>query len=137
MAKRSQTWGYCPPKLSKSKISEFEKANILIKAEKLVNEHLKPAYIKPAPKDADFNHLVDLFVKWHGRYLIFCSDYACPGPHALSPTLESRFARMEYVGRDLFNLSYMRHTECWWEVYSGLTAEECFQLIKEDPLFLP
>jgi hypothetical protein len=137
MAKVSRTWARSLRGPSQMKIPDAVKAAISVKAQHLVDADLKPAHIKPTPKKADFNYLIDLHVKWNGRYLIFCSTYACPGPHALSPTFESRFARMEYVGQDRFNLSYMRHTERWWEVYSGLTLEECFNHIKEDHLFLP
>lgn len=31
---------------------------------------------------------------------------------------------MEYVGDNKFNLSYMRHTEQWWELYEGLLLDE-------------
>ena len=137
MAKQQKTWARNSRGPSKPKGPDFVKASISIKAQQLIDDHLKPVHIKPPPKKADFNYLIDLHVKWHGRYLIFCSEYACPGPHALSPTFESRFARTEYVGRDKYNLSYMRHTDRWCEVYSGLTLDECFNLIKEDSLFLP
>lgn len=137
MAKSSKTWARSSRGPSQTKIPDAVKAAISAKAQHLIDADLKPAHIKPPPKKADFNFLIDLHVKWHGRHLIFCSTYACPGPHALSPTFESRFARMEYLGPDRFNLSYMRHTERWWEVYSGLTLEECFDHVKEDPLFLP
>jgi len=44
---------------------------------------------------------------------------------------------MEYVGNDRFNLSYMRHTGKWWEIYTELTMDECFTAISEEPHFLP
>ncbi len=103
MAKGSKTWVRSSLEPSQTKIPDDVKAAISAKAQHLIEADLKPAHIKPPPKKADFNYLIDLHVKCHGRSLIFCSTYACPGPHALSPTFESRFARMEYVGRDRFN----------------------------------
>jgi hypothetical protein len=44
---------------------------------------------------------------------------------------------MEYAGSDRFNLAYMRHTEKWWEVAQGLTAEECLEMIREGGIFMP
>jgi hypothetical protein len=137
MARRSKTWVRSSRGTSQLKVPDFAKATILIKAQKLIDEHLKPAHIKPPPKETDFNYLVDLFAKWHGKYLNFCAAYASPGPNALSPNFEVRFARMEYVDRDKFNLSYMRHTDKWCEVYSGLTLEECLNSIKEESIFWP
>ena len=50
-------------------------------------------------------------------------------------TFETKFARMEYVGNERFNLSYMRHTQKWWEIYQELTITECLKLIVEEPHF--
>jgi hypothetical protein len=44
---------------------------------------------------------------------------------------------MEYVGSDRFNLSYMRYTGKWLEIYTGLSVDECLAAIKDDPLFQP
>jgi hypothetical protein len=137
MAKQPKTWVRSSRRASPLKVPDFVKASIVIKAQKLIDEHLKPAHIKPPPKEADFNYLVDLFAKWHGRYFYFYATYASPGPNALSPTFEIGFARLEYVDRDKFNLSYMRHTDKWCEIYSGLTLEECLTAIKDEPHFLP
>ena len=40
-------------------------------------------------------------------------------------------------GPEKFTLSYMRPTDKWCAVYSGLTLEECLNVIREDPLFSP
>jgi hypothetical protein len=44
---------------------------------------------------------------------------------------------MEYVGDGKFNLAYMRHTGKWWEVYRGLTADECLKTIRDEAIFQP
>jgi hypothetical protein len=44
---------------------------------------------------------------------------------------------MEYVGDNRFNLAYMRHTGQWWEVFQGLTLDECLKTIIEDGIFQP
>jgi hypothetical protein len=41
----------------------------------------------------------------------FCSRFCSPGPRALSPFFESKFARLQYAGNERFNLAYFRHTE--------------------------
>jgi len=60
-----------------------------------------------------------------------------PGPHAIAPFFEVGFARMEYIGDHQFNLSYMRHTEQWWEIYTELSLDECLAAIREEPHFIP
>jgi hypothetical protein len=59
---------------------------------------LKPEHIKPPPKNAKWNHIVDLYTKWHRKYFYFCAEYACPGPSAMSPYFEMGFARLKYTG---------------------------------------
>ena len=48
-----------------------------------------------------------------------------------------KFARLEYVEGNRFNLSYMRHTGEWIEVYPDLSLDQCLATIKDDPLFFP
>ena len=94
-------------------------------------------FIKPPPEDRRWNYLTGISAKWHRSFFHLVSTYASPGPDALSPTFESPFARMEYVGDCKFNLAYMRHTGKWWEVYRGLTADECLKRIGDEAIFQP
>jgi len=129
-------WFFGPSKQPKPKVPEALKAKVKAKADKLVESVLKPTHIKPPP-DKDFNYIVDIYPKWHQSYFYFCAKYCSPGPNAISPFFEIKFARMEYVGQDRFNLSYMRHTGTWWELYPELTLDECFAAITNEPHFLP
>jgi hypothetical protein len=137
MPTRQKTWVRAAKKPSKPQVSDGVKAELTTKAQGLIEEYLKPQHIKPPPKTDDFNYLIDLFTKWRGRYFYFCTKYASPGPYALSPTFDEQFARMEYAGKGLFNLSYKRHTGKWMEIYSGLTLDECLTSIRDEPHFLP
>ena len=137
MAKQKKRWVYSPPKQPKSKVPDSLKVDVKTKADKLVESVLKPNHIKPPPEDAHFNYPVDIYTKWYQCYFYFCCTYHCPGPNAMSPSFESKFARMEYIGNSLFNLSYMRHTGKWWEIYTELSLDECFETISQEPHFLP
>lgn len=130
-------WMPKPKKKTSPKVSELIKAQIKLKADTLIENVLKPKYIEPPPKDNDFNYLVDIFSKWHGHYFYFCSRYNCPSPRALSPSFEDKFARLEYVGHDLFNLAYKRHTGQWAEIYPGLSLEECLSEMEDGVHFIP
>ena len=88
----------------------IERAGVTINQGEAVESVLKPRYVKPPPDEPRFNYIVDLFTKWHGRYFYFCSRYAVPGPNAIQPFFEDRFARLEYAGSNRFNLAFMRHT---------------------------
>jgi hypothetical protein len=135
---RTKTWIYSPPK---PKVPDAVKVELKTKATELIDTVLEPKHVKPPPKNAKLNYIVDLYAKWHGNYFYFCAKYACPAPNALSPFFEIRFARLEFscsVGRQSrFDLSYMRHTGKWWEIRHGLSLERCLSEVREGGLFHP
>ncbi|MBM4328486.1 MAG: hypothetical protein FJ118_15145 [Deltaproteobacteria bacterium] len=108
-----------------------------LKAQKLIDNHLRPAHVKPLPKTTQYNYIVDLFTRWYQSYFYFCATYGCPHPDAISPTFEVRFARLGYLGGGRFSLGCMRHTGQWLEIYPSLTMDECLKSIQEEPHFLP
>ena len=137
MAKKQKTWVYGPSPQPKPKAPEDIKREVETKANALVEAVLKPTYVKPPPEDDRSNYIVDIYTKWYRNYFYFCAKYCVPGPNAIAPFFEAKFARMEYAGHAQFNLSYMRYTEEWWEVYPGFSIDECLQAIEKDPLFHP
>ena len=137
MKKRQKGWFFPPQKPPKHKVPENVKIEVEMKAKELVDSFLKPNYIKSMPTDKLFNYLVDIYANWYRNYFYFYSKYRSLSPNAISPFLETKFARLEYVGNDLFNLSYMRHTGQWLEIYTGLSVDECLDAVKDDSHFLP
>jgi len=135
---RTKTWVYSPPK---PKVPDAVKVELKTKATELIDAVLKPEHVKPPPKNAKWNYIVDLYTKWHRNYFYFCAKYACPGPNALSPFFDTGFARLEYSGgvsrQSRFNLSYMRHTGRWWKIRHGLSLDQCLAEIKGGGLFHP
>jgi len=137
MAKQQKMWIYSPPKQPKAGVPNSLKEEVQTKANKLIQSVLIPTHVLPPPKDMKFNYLIDIYSKWRGSYFYFCSKYCCPGPNAISPFFEAKYARLEYIGNNRFNLSYMRHTGKWWEIRTGLSLDECLSAIRDEPHFLP
>jgi hypothetical protein len=137
MVKRQKRWVYSPPQAPKPKVPEDVKQDVEKKAGDLVETVLKPKHVQPPPEAECFNYIVDLYAKWYRNYFYFCARYHCPGPTAISPHFEARFARLEYVGENRFHLSFMRHTGQWVELYHGLSVEECLKAVEDDPWFHP
>ena len=137
MASKRKTWMPAPPRRTKPQVPDSIKGILKEKADEIIENVLKPEHIKPPPTDNDFNYLVDIYSKWYRNYFYFCAKYASPGPNAMSPHFETKFARLEYVAEDRYHLSYMRHTDKWWEVYRDLSLAECLNTIRDDPLFMP
>jgi hypothetical protein len=134
--KRQKIWVYSPKRPPRLKVPEDVKEEVETKAKELVESSLKPGYIKPPPEDIDINYIVDIYTKWNRSFFYFYAKYASPGPYSISPFFEMGFARMGYVGDGLFDLSFMRHTEQWSEIYQNLPIDECLEAVKNDPYFL-
>jgi hypothetical protein len=111
------------------------KAQVDEKAKELVESVLKPRYVKPKPKKPRFNYIIDVKTKWLGSKLFFIATLACPHPTAITPTFEWRFAKMEHVGYQRFNLSYLRHNDRWVRLFQGRSVDECLESIRDDYWF--
>jgi hypothetical protein len=57
---------------------------------------------------------------------------------ALSPTFESKFARMEPLADGKFALYFMRYTgKEWVGIFDALSVDECMKAIQDDEWFVP
>jgi hypothetical protein len=137
MTKSQKQWVYSPPKAAKTKVPEGVRQDLEKKAGVLVETVLRPKHVQPPPEDERFNYIVDIYTKWYRSYFYFCARYECPGPTAISPTFEAKFARLEYTGEACFTVSFIRHTGQWVELHCGLSVDECLKTVEEDPWFQP
>jgi hypothetical protein len=133
MAKRRKAWMPGPASKPKSSLPGTVKDEVETKARELIQTVLKPKHIQPPPEGSQLNAIVDITIKWLGSKCYFVSVYRTPSQE----TFETNFARMEHVGNARFNLSFMRHTGQWVELYAGQTVDECMKAIREDPWFVP
>ena len=113
MAKPREPWNIRPAK-KRASVTASLKTEVETKAKDLIENVLKPKHVLPPPEEEQFNYIIDIGAKWYRNYFYFFSTYACPGPNALSPTFESKFARMEPLGDGKFALYFMRHTGKEW-----------------------
>ena len=139
MTKRQPPWmsGTSRSKSSRGGVPETVKAEVTTQANKLIETVLKPQHIQPPPDEPRFNYIADIYGKWYQRYFYFCATYNSPGPNAIAPSFEVKFARMEYAGTNSFHLSFLRHTGQWVELYTDLSLDECLEFIRDDPNFFP
>lgn len=132
-----KTWIPISPRQTKPRVPDSIKSTLKEKADALIESVLKPVYIQAPPTDNDLNYLVDIYSKWYRNYFYFCAKYNSPSPHSISPSFETKFARIEYTDNGSFALSYMRHTGQWWETYQQLSMSDCLKMITEEPHFMP
>ena len=133
---RSRGWVYAPRKPKRVPASPALQAEAEARAKELIETVLKPRHIQPRPDDYQLNYVSDIWTKWYQSSLFyFCATYQCPGPNALSPTFESRFARMWHTGDGHFTLAYMRYTGEWIDLYTDQTLDECLERIRDEGHF--
>jgi hypothetical protein len=132
-----RTWVSSPLKSPAPKVPADVKLTVQDQAHHLIETVLKPQHLKPPPRGGRFNYLVNISTKWYRQYFYFSATYAVPGPNAMAPFFEIKFARMEYIEQDRFNLAFMRHTGAWVVIYYDLSCNECFEHIQDDPFFHP
>jgi hypothetical protein len=136
MAKQRKAWVFDPTKPAKSELPGTLKDEVDTKAGELIENVLKPTHIQPPPEGSQSNYITDIKTKWIGSTCYFISIYACPGPNAIAPTFEEKFARMEHIGDAKFALSFMRHTGKWVELYASASIDDCMKII-QGPWFMP
>lgn len=133
-----KTWVYSPPRPAKPTLPEALKAEVTARANELIETTLKPRHVQPPPENPQFNYVEDLYTKWYRGYFYFCATYRVAGPHAMVPTFESHFARLEYVGDNRFNLAFKRYTGEWIDLpYRGITLDKALAEIPVQGYFIP
>lgn len=136
--KRPKQWVWAPAsQASRPTLDSATKSQVEAKVRELIDAVLKPKHVVPPPPEARFNYLSDITLKWHGATLFLVAVYTCPGPNALSPSFESRFARLKPGGGGRFDLDFMRHTGQWVPLHQGLTLDQALEAIRDDPWFTP
>ena len=127
VSRKKKTWVYSPPRKPKPKVPDEIRQALQEKGDVIVEKIFKTEYLKPVPEQLTINHLIGFYTKWYRNYFYFCSKYKCP-PDAYSSSFESKFARIEYIGNNKFELSYMRHTGQWGQLETG-TMDDCLKSI--------
>ncbi len=113
------------------------KAAVTERCDEFIESVLKPKYMAVRGRPRNDVRLVEISTKWFSTFFCFQAKYHCKGRKFISPSYEMGFARLEYVGKDRFNLSYMRHTGRWWQVGQRLTLEKCLEEIREGGIYEP
>jgi hypothetical protein len=111
---------------------EPEKAAITAACERFLAEVLRPRFLPEIRPSTSFNYPVAITGKWHGNKYRFLQRFRSDDPDALEPEFDAPFARLEYVGRDCFDVSWYRHTGEWWCLHRSVSLTEALRLIESD-----
>jgi hypothetical protein len=83
------------------------------------------------------NYPIDLNGRWHGSNYRFIQRYRSRFVDNAGWEFDAPFTRLEYVARDRFHLSYLRHTGQWHRLYCEVSLSRALRLIESDGLLHP
>ncbi|MDP9413223.1 MAG: hypothetical protein M3Q08_03840 [Pseudomonadota bacterium] len=113
-----------------------EKAAIITACEALIRDVLKPRFL-PDIKPTQWNYPVDIRGSLAGGRYRFIQRYRSGMEHNRGEEFDAPFARIDRMGRDRFDIYWMRHTGTWWRLHSGVSLAEAFHLLESDGVLHP
>lgn len=117
-------------------LTAAEKSTITATCQQFIDMILKPRFL-PVIRPTEFNYPVDILGKWHGTKYRFIQRYRSGFPDNLGEEFDAPFTRLDWTGRDRFDVQWHRHTGQWFRIYQGLTLKAALQAIEGDEMLLP
>jgi hypothetical protein len=128
--------GWAPRASHPAPVSELEKQRIVNACDELIRDVLIPRFL-PQIKPTEWNYPIDIHGVWAaGRYR-FIQRYRSGMEDNRGEEFDAPFARIDRVGRDRFDIYWMRHTGKWWRLYTGVTLAEALQILQNDAILHP
>ena len=127
---------YCPPTPRPVATDDVEKRAIIAACDAFIRNVLKPRFL-PEVRPTPFNYLVDLHGKWAGGRYRFIQRLRSGFPENRGEEFDSAYARIDRMGRDRFDIYWMRHTGAWYRLYEGQTLAEALRILGEDGHLYP
>ncbi len=118
---------------SQKKITEKDKAELTNLFEPLIADY-KAKFINAKPNKQE-NYVVNFYSKFYSRFFYLCAEYKAEYEGRRFDGFEEKFARLEFVETNKYNLAYFRHTGQWWTVEYNVTPEFCLKYITNNGLF--
>lgn len=111
--------------------SELEKSHVRATCEQFIDQVLKPRFL-PAIRVTQFNYPVDIQGKWYGVRYRFIQRYRSGYPENLGEEFDASFARLDWIGRDCFDIQWPRHTGAWFRLCRRQTLAEALKILETD-----
>ncbi len=115
----------------------MERRAIIAACEALIQDVLRPAHVPAEITPTAFNYLVDITGACAGGRYRFMRHYRSGFEDNLGQEFDAHFARIDRMGRDSFDVHWMRHTGQWWPLHRGLTLVGALQAVATDGVFQP
>lgn len=115
---------------------DAENQAIIAACEAFIRDVLKPRFL-PDIKPTEWNHVIDIRGAWAGGRYRFMQRYRSGMEHNRGEEFDAPFARIDRMGRDQFDIYWMRHTGQWWRLHSGVTLTEALRILETDGVLHP
>jgi len=117
-------------------VDDLEKQAIITACEAFIRDVLKPRFL-PEIRPTEWNYVIDIHGAWAaGRYR-FIKRYRSGMEHNRGEEFDAPFARIDRMGRDRFDIYWMRHTGKWWRLHTGATLVEALRILETDGVLHP
>jgi len=113
-----------------------EKAAVTAACTAFIADVLTPRFL-PLVRPSEFNYPIAIHGKWHGNKYRFLTRYRSDDPGSVEPEFDAPFARLDYVSRDVFDLSWHRHTGEWVRQFERVSLNAALHLIESQTYFEP
>ncbi|MBD5657792.1 MAG: hypothetical protein IAI50_21840 [Candidatus Eremiobacteraeota bacterium] len=117
-------------------LSTLEKTAVTAACQDLIEGFLKPRFLA-AIRQTEFNYPVDILGKWHGTKYRFVQRYRSGFQDNLGEEFDSPFARLDWIGRDRFDIRWHRHTGEWYLLHCNLSLADAIDTLKSNGILHP
>ena len=115
---------------------DIEKAHIIATSDAFIRDVVKPRFL-PEIISTQFNYPIDIFGVWAGGRYRFMERYRSGFPDNAGEEFDAPYARLNYTGRDRFDIYWMRHTGKWWLLFQDVSLAVALKIPEEDSVMHP
>ena len=133
---RRRLWITAPRSEKPAAIDDQEKRAIVAACEAFIRNVLKPRFL-PEIRPTEWNYVVDIRGSWAGGRYRFMQRCRSGMEHNRGEEFDAPFARIDRIGRDRFDIYWMRHTGKWWRLHAGVTLAEALRIMATDGILQP
>jgi hypothetical protein len=117
-------------------LSTAKKASITVTCQAFIDTVLKPRFL-PATTPTQFNYPVDIQGKWHGSKYRFLQRYRSSFEDNRGEEFDAPFVRLDWIGRNRFDVQWHRHTGQWFRVHQNLSLNAALDAITTNEILHP
>ena len=125
---KTRGWVFDPKMATKNKLTPEIKDSVTTFFNPLLEEYRDQ--IKNIIPNKQNPYTIDVFTKWRQNYFYFGTILKLDFENRVADKMEETHARLEFVDQNLFNISYKRHNDTWFQLGSNLSLEVALDYLR-------